>query len=221
MKPNQLVNYAEIARQTTGRQHLLLGNGFSIACDPVFKYNNIFEFAKQHGLTSRIQALFDHFGTTNFELVARALEDVSFVGKLYGFIDESADLAISDSVGDIKEALLAAIAQTHLSTPDQISDSKKFACIAFLKPYENVFTTNYDLLLYWASMHGSAVGALEFQDGFRSSVEHPDANYVVFSKRLGHNKGLFYMHGALHIFGVQGKCVNIAGIVQELRLRKM
>ncbi len=205
MKPNQIVNYAEIAIQTTGRQHLLLGNGFSIACDPIFKYNNIFEFAKQHGLTSRVEALFGHFGTTNFELVARALDDIKFVGRLFGLVDEVADLVIDESVQEIKESLIAAIAQTHLSTPDQINESKKAACVAFLKPYDNVFTTNYDLLLYWASMHGHANGDLEFQDGFRSSVEHPDAKYVVFNKRLGRNKGLFYMHGALHLFESRGE----------------
>jgi hypothetical protein len=33
------------------RNHLLLGNGFSIACDPIFKYEKLFEHAKMSGLS--------------------------------------------------------------------------------------------------------------------------------------------------------------------------
>jgi Domain of unknown function (DUF4917) len=65
---------------------------------------------------------------------------------------------------------------------------------------KNVFTTNYDLLLYWVTMEGISNKQLSLEDGFRSSVDEPKADYVVFSDHLGSKNGLFYLHGALHLF---------------------
>jgi hypothetical protein len=44
-----------------------------------------------------------------------------------------------------------------------------------------------------------------FQDGFRSDEEDPEAEYVVFTERLGRQKGLFFLHGALHLYSVNGE----------------
>ena len=205
MKANQLANYREIIEQTSGTIHLLLGNGFSIACDPVFKYNNIFKFANNNGLSIRVQKLFDHFGTTNFELVAHSLGDIEFGGALYGMLQQDQRIELREDLQEVKDALINAIAQTHLCTPDSVSQDKRDACVAFLRPYQLIFTTNYDLLLYWSSMQCLVGEKPQFQDGFRSSLGEPSANYVVFTKRLGQQKGLLYLHGALHLFEERGE----------------
>jgi hypothetical protein len=214
MQKNQLHHYDDILDHNKGTIHLLLGNGFSIACDPVFKYNNIFEFAKHHGLSKRVQALFAHFGTTNFELIARTLTDLRFSSALYEMLLEAKSKEILNDIQEVKDALISAIAQTHLAGPQEVDDEKRDSCVAFLKPYKNVFTTNYDLLLYWSTMQGHST--LHLGDGFRSSPEVPDADYVVFSKRLGHNGGIFYMHGAMHLFEDKGEvrkhCWNRSGV---------
>jgi len=45
----------------------------------------------------------------------------------------------------------------------------------------------------------------KYQDGFRSDVDAPDAEYVVFSEHTRDSKGLFFLHGALHLFQVAGE----------------
>ena len=215
MQTNQLANYQDIFKDSPSTIHLLLGNGFSIACDPIFKYDNILEFAKDHGLTSRVQSLFQHFGTTNFEVVARSLLDLTFTGRLYAMMSNLHKVQIVDDIAEIKAALISAIAETHLDFPSQIDETKRNACIDFLKPYTHVFTTNYDLLLYWCTMQGLTSANLQFGDGFRTSVDDPGAEHVVFSKRIGSEKGIFYLHGALHIFEEDGEtrkhCWNRSG----------
>ena len=216
MKTIQLHNYQHVLGTLDNTAHLLLGNGFSIACDPIFKYNNIYQFAKDHGLSPRVQAMFAHFGTTNFELIARALSDSAYVGNLYGFLTQPSELEIEKDIQEIKNALVSAIAKTHLATPNQMDADKRASCVSFLKPYTNVFTTNYDLLLYWSTMQGISDKQLQFQDGFRASVDEPNEEYVVFSKRLGDRKGIFYLHGALHLSDVDGEvrkhCWNRSGV---------
>lgn len=44
-----------------------------------------------------------------------------------------------------------------------------------------------------------------FQDGFREDPDDPDTPYVVFSERLGDTRGLFYVHGALHLYLANGQ----------------
>jgi hypothetical protein len=205
LNSNQLHQYAELLQQTSATKHILLGNGFSISCNPIFQYSNIFEFAKEHGLGPKVIKLFQQFGTTNFELIARALSDSIFVGELYNFIGQDEKAELEKGINEIKNALVSAIAQTHISSPDGISEESRVSCIEFLKPYKNVFTTNYDLLLYWVSMQGIAANELKFEDGFRSSVEDPAAEYVIFSDHLGSKSGLFFLHGALHLFEFQGE----------------
>src|SRR5687768_11341895 len=80
-----VLSYSEVVdRLPTGRCHLLLGNGFSIACDPRFNYGSLYEFAKDNGLSSRVLGVFDRLGTNNFEGVMRLLEDANWVAGHYG-----------------------------------------------------------------------------------------------------------------------------------------
>ncbi len=54
-------------------------------------------------------------------------------------------------------------------------------------------------------MEGLSNREILFEDGFRSPVDEPDADYVTFLKRLGSTNGIFYMHGALHLFERKGE----------------
>ena len=68
-----------------------------------------------------------------------------------------------------------------------------------------VFTLNYDLLLYWTLMHddmpfGEQV-QLERNDGFGNDEDDPDADYVVWQGETGaHSARIHFLHGALHLF---------------------
>ena len=204
-KQGTLASYDAVLRRLEGsRKHLLLGNGFSIACDAIFAYDNLYEHAVGAGLPDRVQAVFEHLGTNNFEGVMRLLDEGAWLARQYGIGAESQSVrAMVADLNAVKAGLVEAIAETHLERPGDVEDVRKDRCVAFLEPYHNVFTTNYDLLLYWVAMHGHA--KLQEQDGFRAPVEDPDAAYLVFSEHLRGNRGILFLHGALHLYMEEGE----------------
>ncbi|WSG74141.1 DUF4917 family protein [Rhizobium beringeri] len=68
-----------------------------------------------------------------------------------------------------------------------------------------VFTLNYDLLLYWTLMHddlpfGDPID-LAKSDGFGNDEDKPDADYVVWQGETNaHSASVMFLHGALHLF---------------------
>jgi hypothetical protein len=179
-----------------GRSHLLIGNGFSIAADPIFKYQNLYETAVSAGLSEEAVQIFDYLGTNNFEGVLQLLDDTAKVAEIYGTHNEVIE-RISKDTAVIKEALVSAVAISHLEHSGVIAADKKERALEFLKIFHSVFTTNYDLLTYWVVM--SSRQEPIFQDGFRSP-EDEDEPYVIFTDRLGSARGLYYLHGALHLY---------------------
>lgn len=183
------------------RCHLLLGNGFSIACDSVFRYDNLYQTALKAGLSSRAMKVFDYLGTNNFEGVLRLLDDAVLVGELYD-APETCSKLMREDFEIVKAALVNAVAHSHLEHSGLVDQNRKAKALSFLANFHNVFTTNYDLLAYWVSM--SNEGQPLFQDGFRAPTD-PDEPYVVFTERLGKARGLFYLHGALHFYVQDGE----------------
>lgn len=218
MTNETLLNYDEMLKSLTGTKHLLLGNGFSINCDTTYRYSNLFQYAQAHGFSDRLNELFRHFGTTNFERVVRALDDTEWLAKLYRLLHDEGEKALRDDAQTIKEALVTAVAHTHLDRPSDIADPRIEQCVEFLKPFDNVFTTNYDLLLYWTQMHGLVE---QFEDGFRESVDEPGADYVVFSQHLGAKRGIFYLHGALHLYEAGGEVRKHSWSRSQVPLKEM
>jgi hypothetical protein len=196
-----IVSYDEALASFEGKtRHLLLGNGFSIACDQVFRYDSLYSAAVAAGLSERAQLVFERLGTNNFEGVMRLLDDSHWVAQTYGLISAEDNLILND-VEVVKRTLVDAVATSHLAHTGLVSDQKKTSALRFFSPYTNIFTTNYDLLAYWVNL--AAKGGPLWQDGFRSSDE--EAPYVVFTQSLGNKRGLFHIHGALHLFVVQGE----------------
>ncbi len=196
----ELIDFNEVRKRLgTGRAHLLLGNGFSIACHPVFSYGSLFDSAVAAGLSDRAQSVFQRLGTNNFEGVIRLLADARWIAVQYGLSGDGID-ELADDIEVVKKTLLSAVAKSHLPHSGSVSDEKKAAALKFLKPFFNIFTSNYDLLLYWVVMSK----APEWGDGFRSELDDPEAPSVVFAKRLGNAPGMFFLHGALHLYVEHG-----------------
>jgi hypothetical protein len=199
-----ILTYEQVLCKLPETKHLLLGNGFSIACDSIFNYTNLFEYARSNGLTEHVQGVFDYLGTNNFEGVMRLLEDSDWITKHYCLeVRKGTEYSLIKDLKSIKLALVSSIIKTHLPLPNNISEERYLKCESFLKPYKNIFTTNYDLLLYWVAMHGKEI--LKEQDGFRSSLDNPEEDYLVFHEHLGRNKGILFLHGALHIYTADGE----------------
>ena len=75
------------------------------------------------------------------------------------------------------------------------------SALAFLKQFENVFTTNYDLLPYWASLHDDT---FPFSDGFGREFDTDDT-YCVFLPTGSSDPQINFLHGALHLYTSEGE----------------
>lgn len=187
-----------------GKRHLLLGNGFSISCRPdIFRYGKLFEQANFADLSPNAKESFARLGSMDFELVIRTLRDGAALADLYGAGLEVTTQMNSDADA-LKEVLVRTIAASHPETPSDISDAEYEACKKFLSHFEDVYTFNYDLLLYWAKMHIEGQSGSASDDGFRTSQADIDSgeesDYVVWESSQSHDQNLHYLHGALHIF---------------------
>jgi hypothetical protein len=193
-----MLTYGDVQKAIKGTRHLLLGNGFSISCDSIYAYPNLYEAARPT-FNDRIQHAFEHLGTNNFEGVMRLLQDASWLVREYGAQGASDDMQAD--LTTVKNALVEAVAKNHLQRPTDVGDEKLARCVKFLLPYQNVFTVCYDLLLYWVAMHGLDV--LKERDGFRDSLEDEDADYCVFREHIRGEKGILFIHGALHLYSTE------------------
>jgi hypothetical protein len=141
------ISYDEALKGADSKRSLLIGNGFSIAqAGGQFSYSTLLE---KSGLQpdSSIRNLFDTLGTVDFELVMRALQDAAKVEDAYGAADRAT--LFGNDAAAVREALIHAVRQVHPGISFDIPQEQRNQCGSFLKNFANVFTVNYDLLLYW------------------------------------------------------------------------
>ncbi|MEQ9561761.1 MAG: DUF4917 family protein, partial [Woeseiaceae bacterium] len=86
-----------------------------------------------------------------------------------------------------------------------------------------VFTVNYDLLLYWTLMHtevGEEQGVeLVTNDGFGNDEDDPEAEYVVWQGETGaHSAKVHFLHGALHLFDAGNELQKFTWVRTNTRL---
>src|SRR5687767_11430644 len=58
-------------------------------------------------------------------------------------------------------------------------------------------------------------------DGFRADVDEPEAPYLEFAERLGRERGIFFLHGALHLYQVAGETRKHSWIRAGRRLTEL
>ena len=64
--------------------HLLLGNGFSIACKPdIFRYGKLFEQANFDAFSATSRIGFNALGTQDFERVIKSLRDCAKIASAW------------------------------------------------------------------------------------------------------------------------------------------
>lgn len=163
----------------------------------------LYDYAKNNGLTEHVQEVFEFLGTNNFEGVIRLLEDATWVRDHYGLAPTPGAPIIEHDLESVRVALVRAVAETHLERPGDIEEERLERCSAFLAPFHNIFTTNYDLLLYWVAVHG--LDQLDRRDGFRAPLDEPNAEHLVFQEHVRRAPGMFFLHGALHLFMAEGE----------------
>ena len=194
------------------KRHLILGNGFSIACFPdIFNYQSLYQNTNFEKL-EKVRKLFESIGTKDFELVIRYLDNAVKALSIYG--DNSHDNLISkmeEDTREVKNILASTIADSHPEVPREIEDRKFYVCRKFLSLFLNesngghIYTLNYDLLLYWALMKNDENSEKNsflayIKDGFGDNRGGMN-NYVTWYGELNaYSPNIHFLHGALHLF---------------------
>jgi hypothetical protein len=183
------------------KRHVLLGNGFSIACRPdIFLYGKLYAQADFSKLSPTAKKAFEALGTQDFERVIKALRDTKAILEAYGGAPQTfLDTLQSDADG-LRELLVETIAHSHPAWPGEITDEEYAACRSFVANFNTVYTFNYDLLLYWAQMHTEEGAQPSSDDGFRKGDLNFDSAYVVWEPSQSHDQNTWFLHGALHVF---------------------
>ncbi len=195
-------------RKKKRQTHLLLGNGFSMAYDSdIFSYNALHNFIDNID-NKLLSKLFEIVNTKDFELVMQQLDN--FLQLVAAFdADSQLQADIQHASDQLKTSLIDAIKALHPTHVFDVQEERSTTCAKFLRQFldndGHVFTTNYDILLYWILMRN---GIVRSGDGFGRDWEN-DGEYVPedeleFSElRWGRNvdsQTINFLHGALHIF---------------------
>lgn len=203
--------YGEVMQTLAKKQrkvHLLLGNGFSMAYDPkIFSYNALYDFVAALGDPALIK-LFQAIKTKNFELVMGQLE--MFVALLDAFESrEGLQDRVREAGARLKQSLLDAVGALHPEHVFKVPADRLAQCAEFLNSFlttgGSIFTTNYDLLLYWVLLRGAVPNHVDgFGRELLNPVESRNGEEQDWSElRWGPNQdrqNVHYLHGALPLF---------------------
>jgi hypothetical protein len=133
-------------------------------------------------------ALFD--ATPNFERVLADLNTTMRVSQIVG-VDPA---PFYERYRRIQLALGHAIRQVHpqrINVPDDTLDRIKEE----LKAYEWIFTTSYDLIVYWAMGYGEDYHPFKDHFRWRNNCEFDPARSPVYQGEIP----VYFLHGALHL----------------------
>jgi hypothetical protein len=189
---DELSDWSDIAG-TMSWESLLIGNGASRAIWERFSYPSLYEVAQIPTLSSHLSPedidLFARLGNTrSFEAVLSALLTSKSVA-------EALDLQPRDRIDrryeSIQSALVAAVHHVHVPwnvVPTPILSAIREA----LLQYEFIFSTNYDLLVYWAMMADNPAAFRDYFWGTSFDV----GNTEIWGKATK----VLYLHGGLHLY---------------------
>lgn len=254
--PVEVMAFGEALNETVSeKRHLLLGNGFSIALFPDrFRYGSLLE-ETDFTRSPEVRDVFDRLGTTDFEVVIKAYRDAAALLPVY-IADTELLARLAAHAEVLKDLLVSAIAGRHPERPSDVTEDQYRACRTFLAHFigdsrderpapgkdlrGNIYTLNYDLLLYWTLLHDQVVNwnrddplssvleeteELLHDDGFRSPEGDPEAPYVTWeAEGAANSQNIHFLHGALHLYDdgpdLQKKCWERSGgipLIEQIR----
>jgi hypothetical protein len=191
----------------TENRGLLIGNGASINVWPRFRYPSLYEIAKDerkaNHLTRPEVNLFADLNTTNFESVLSAMIAAGKVWKIYG--KPRRDIAdLDESYERVRKSLIRAVKEVHVPFK-QVSKQLKAHLEQAIAAYSDVYSTNYDLVLYWSMMNNPA----RFKDFMWGEAQGERSNLFDISDTEVRNQNtattnVLFLHGALHLYKYSG-----------------
>lgn len=183
---------------------LLLGNGLSINLWAGFRYDSLFASAT---LTPQAEAIFAELGTTNFE---QCLECLHHANISLRALHESTS-KVDQTYAEVRDALFETVSDVHM--PWGVFPQRTHDLIATtMNEHRNVFTTSYDLCLYWSHLQtDKAVNIIDYfwESGRRFDVTNTEV-------RSARATRVHYLHGGLHLWtddstGEDGKWTSADG----------
>lgn len=201
---HRVVDWVDVATEGPAWDSIVLGNGFSIGIDERFRYDRLGEAV----LNERAKAVLRCCGTQDFEAGLLSLEHAlrvhdALVSSVTGESQRAVELAV-EVLGinrlrdDLRRALIEAVRCNHPQSSALCSARRHRIC-RVLEGYPAIFTTTYDLMVYWCLIAGRAkpVDHFRVQDGSPGALRFamPGRERGAFASR----PHLYYLHGALHL----------------------
>lgn len=177
---------------------LLLGNGFSIREWPAFAYDSLFhEFLTSCDPVDT--AAFDQFNSSNFEFILETLARAILANRAFALDTRR----LEDGSRTLKEGLIRAVQTTHPRYEDLDADRIR-TLSEQLDLFNDIFTTNYDCLLYHIIMaskdrHEQDPKVRPYNDYYWEKL---DDDHLAFKsyQNISKYKHIYYLHGALFLF---------------------
>lgn len=199
---------AYLKKKKDRNRHLLLGNGFSMAYEPkIFSYNALSTFVESSD-DEFLKKLFNVIKTKNFELIMDYLDNFCEIAQVFSE-DKTLVNKIQQANETLKKSLIEAVKSLHPEHVFSIAEDKSKKCYKFLENYlgenGNIFSTNYDLLLYWvllrneSKFHIDGFGRELDNPNFRKEHEDPQFGDLIWGVHKD-KQNVHYNHGALQLF---------------------
>ena len=196
--------------------HLLLGNGFSMAYDAnIFSYNALHDFIT-HLDDADLTTILGVIETKNFEVIMQQLDNFSALIDAFGG-DAALKARVDTASAKLKNSLLDAVKSLHPEHVFKVPEEQSVACSNFLNIFlgtgGQIYSTNYDLLLYWILLRNQII---DHVDGFGRELENPDEvakgeepqwSELIWGQ-YKNKQNVFYIHGALPFFDTGIKIVK-------------
>lgn len=224
--PNELISFPEAIGDVEDRDveaTVLLGNGFSMDFDAeIFGYESLAKEAKLENLSVAKDDLFQTLGSSNFEVVIDKLKSAATAAELYGGPEPLIETLRADA-SVVQNGLADVLADRHPEHAYELSDQEVQYARAFLSNFDQLFTLNYDLLLYWVVNRASVGYPVPQSDGFEWPTFH-DRSRLIWKSKPSTAQAVHYLHGALHMYvedrRVHKLSYNAQGrLVEEMRQR--
>jgi len=223
MQIDNIMTYQDVVKSLNNKKrqkHLLLGNGFSMAFDSeIFSYNALSQFIEANG-DPIVSKIFERLNTINFELLMHQFDNFCEIADIF-CEDKTLVPKIKAVTEQLKTSLIEAVKELHPEHVFKISDDKSNSCMKFIQEYLSndglVFSTNYDLLLYWVLMKNGVQNTI---DGFGRHLETdltsgeyiPAEEFVYSELKWGKYKNemtVFHLHGTLSIFDTGNDIIKV------------
>ena len=177
---------------------LLLGNGFSLNFSSRLLYRNLYEKYIET-CPKDVEKLFAEFKSTNFEIILQHLDSTERVCSAL----ELEQHKITQNKNLIKQGLIDSINRIH-PTPDEIKIDQIKLVAKQIKEFDQIFTTNYDLFLYYLILESKKFGDYFYMPFFE------DERFKRFNTGdIFKSNHIYYLHGALFVFNKSVDTIKI------------